>query len=70
LAFEVKYEYIVRQPRIYRGPAFCALASFQTSGNWSVKNVCGTSSHNWRAKGQPRKFSATQTPQVQNPSDF
>ena len=24
LAFEVKYEYIVRQPRIYRGPAFCA----------------------------------------------
>ena len=38
LAFEVKYEYIVRKPRIYRGPAFCAWASFQTSGNWCVKN--------------------------------
>jgi len=37
LAFEVKYEHIVRQPRIYRGPAFCAWASFQTSGNWSEK---------------------------------
>ena len=36
LAFEVKYECIVRQPRIYRGPAFCAWASFQTSGDWSV----------------------------------
>jgi len=33
----VKYEYIVRQPRIYRGPAFCAWASFQTSGDWCVK---------------------------------
>jgi len=33
LAFEVKYEYIVRQPRIYRGQAFCAWASFQTSGD-------------------------------------
>jgi len=36
LAFEVMYEYIVRQPRIYRGLAFCAWASFQTSGDWSV----------------------------------
>jgi len=37
LAFEVKYEYIVHQPRIYRGPGFCAFATFQTSGDWSVK---------------------------------
>ena len=32
LAFEVKYEYFVRRPRIYRGPAFCAWVSFQTTG--------------------------------------
>jgi len=32
LAFEVKYEYIVRRPRIYRVPAFCGWASFQTTG--------------------------------------
>jgi len=32
LALEVKYEYIVCQPRIYRGRAFCAWASFQTTG--------------------------------------
>jgi len=32
LAFEVKYEYIVRLPRIYRGPAVCGWASFQTIG--------------------------------------
>jgi len=37
LAFEVKYEYIVRRPRIYCGPAFCAWTNFQTSGDWSVK---------------------------------
>jgi len=34
LAFEVKYEYIVRQPRIFRGSAFCAWASFQTNDDW------------------------------------
>ena len=32
LAFEVKYEYIIRQRRIYRGPVFCGWASFQTTG--------------------------------------
>ena len=32
LAFEVKYEHIVRRPRTYRGPAFCGWASFQTTG--------------------------------------
>ena len=32
LATEVKYEYIVRRPRIYRVPAFCGWASFQTTG--------------------------------------
>ena len=36
LAFEVKYEYIVRRPRIYRGPAACTWASFQTTGTWCV----------------------------------
>ena len=42
LAFEVKYEYIVRQPRIYRGAAFCSWASFQTSGDWSVPLILKT----------------------------
>ena len=32
LAFEVKYEYIIRQRWIYRGPVFCGWASFQTTG--------------------------------------
>jgi len=39
----VKYEYIVHQPRIYRGPAFCAFAAFQTSGDWSVVKKISTS---------------------------
>ena len=39
LAFEVKYEYIVRRSRIYHGPAFCTWASFQTSGDWSVNLI-------------------------------
>jgi len=37
LAFEVKYKYIVRQPRIYHVPAYCAWASFQTNGVRCVK---------------------------------
>jgi len=37
LAFEVKYEYIVRGPRIYRGPVACTWASFQTTSAWCVK---------------------------------
>jgi len=32
LAFEVKYEYIVRRPRLYRGPVVYSSASFQTTG--------------------------------------
>ena len=32
LAFEVKYEYIVRRPQIYHGPAVCGWASFKTTG--------------------------------------
>jgi len=31
LAFEVKYEYMVRRPWIYRGMAVCGWASFQTT---------------------------------------
>jgi len=37
LAFEVKYEYIVRRPRIHRAPAFCGWARFQTTGVRCVK---------------------------------
>ena len=37
LAFEVKYEYIVHRPCIYRGPAACTWASFHTTGAWCVK---------------------------------
>ena len=37
LAFEVKYQYIVRWPRICRGPAFCGWESFQTTGAWCVQ---------------------------------
>jgi len=36
LAFEVKYEYIVRRPRTYRGSAACSWANFQTTGAWCV----------------------------------
>jgi len=47
LAFEVKYEYIVRQPRTYRGPAACTWASFQTTGAWCD----GFSKHWCRRRG-------------------
>jgi len=40
--FEVKCEYVVCRPRIYRGPAACTWASFQTTGAWCVKGVHGT----------------------------
>ena len=49
LAFEVKYEYIVRRPRIYRVPVFCGWASFQTTCcrcvncTWKIK-ACRCSS--------------------------
>jgi len=39
LAFEVKYEYTVCQPRIYCGPAACTWASFQATGAWCVKII-------------------------------
>ena len=49
LAFEVKYEYIVRRPRIYRGPAACTWASFQTTGAWCV-SVFNRSEWWWKSK--------------------
>jgi len=45
LAFEVKYEYIVRRPRTYCGPVACTCASFQTTGAWCVKYCC-----DWKAR--------------------
>jgi len=37
--WHLKYEYIVRRPRIYRGPAVCGWASFQTTGAWYLRSI-------------------------------
>ena len=75
LAFELKYEYIVHQPRIYRGPAFCAFAAFQTSGDWSVNHLRTSVEHilsclyKWGMCVWPKRTNCQQCcPILSNPS--
>jgi len=50
LAFEVKYEYIIRRPRIYRVPTFCGWASFQTTGVRCEQNSSSSAFATYEAK--------------------